>query len=156
MLDIRELLLGEPRDFELCVSHIEALYAELFGPGGLPTLHDVQQLREQLAGRGPLHWAFLARDADGAAVGFMTLAESFAIFARGRYGIINELWVHPDARAQGVGAALLLHCKAFGRARGWRRIDVTAPPGPEWDRSFDFYRKHGFTPTGRKLKTLLG
>lgn len=153
MLTIRELFLRDPRDLELLVSHIEQLYTELFGARAVPTLHEVQHLRDELTERNPPHWAFLARDADGDPVALATLAESFAVFARGYYGVINELWVRKDARSQGVGARMLEHVKGFGRERGWQRIDVSAPLGAEWDKSFEFYRRNGFTPTGRKLKT---
>jgi GNAT superfamily N-acetyltransferase len=155
MTDIRELDLEDDRDFELMVVHIEKLYTELFGPNAVPSLQDLARLRHQLSTR-PMSWVFLARDADGEPLAFVTLAESFAVFARGHYGIIGELWVRKDARSQGAGALMLEHCKAFGHARGWKRIDVSAPTDPKWDRSFDFYIKRGFTLTGRKLKCLLG
>jgi len=155
MLDIRELRLDDERDFDAFLVHIEKLYTELFGASAVPTLHDVQRLREQLAARSVAHWSFLARDADAEPVAFVNLAEAFAMFGQGHYGIINELWVRKDARSQGIGALVLEHCKSFGRLRGWRRIDVSAPASNDWDRSFRFYERHGFTLTGRKLKTLL-
>jgi GNAT superfamily N-acetyltransferase len=155
MTDIRELDLHDHRDFELMVVHIEKLYTELFGASAVPSLQDLERLREQL-GAKPMNWVFLARDADLEPVALVTLAESFAVFAGGHYGIIGELWVRGDARSQGVGAIMIEHCKAFGHARGWKRIDVSAPPGASWDRSFEFYVKRGFTFTGRKLKCLLG
>jgi GNAT superfamily N-acetyltransferase len=155
MADIRELDLQDDRDFELMVVHIEKLYTELFGPSAVPSLQDLALLRDQLEAR-PTSWVFLARDADLEPVALVTLAESFAVFAGGRYGIIGELWVRGDARSQGAGARMIEHCKSFGRARGWKRIDVSAPADPKWQRSFDFYIKRGFTFTGRKLKCLLG
>ena len=84
-----------------------------------------------------------------------TLAESFSFFARGHYGIINELWVRSDARSRGAGARMIEHCAELGRKRGWRRIDVSAPADSKWDRSFEFYRKRGFLLTGRKLKYMI-
>lgn len=155
VLTFRELDLAEDADFEQLAQHVERLYRELFGREAVPAPSELQRLREEATTHSPSHWAFLARDADPAPVAFFTLAEAFAIFARGRYGIINELWVRPDARSQGVGARVLDHCRAFGTERGWRRIDVSAPANAEWDRSFEFYRKCGFTLTGRKLKIML-
>lgn len=155
MIQIRELNLAEPTDFDLLLAHIEKLYAELFGASAVPSLEVVARLRQQIASRPPLHWAFLASDADREPVALATLAEAFAVFAHGHYGIISELWVRPDARGQGVGGDMIEHCVNFGRARGWQRIDVSAPPDSKWDPSFEFYRKRGFVLTGRKLKYLL-
>src|SRR5688572_9142566 len=107
MFDIRELNLAEDRDFELLVVHIEKLYEELFGGSGLPSLRDLDHLHQQLRTRPPQHWAFLAYDADREPVAFATLAEAFAVFATGYYGIINELWVRSDARSRGAGARMI-------------------------------------------------
>ena len=41
-------------------------------------------------------WAYLAESPDGAAIGVLTLNECAAIYARGRFGEISELYVHPD------------------------------------------------------------
>jgi GNAT superfamily N-acetyltransferase len=155
MLDIRELNLEDERDFESMVVHVEKLFTELFGASALPSLHDLAELRAQLRGGATKHWAFLAWDSDAEPIGFVTLAESFAIFSHGHYGIINELWVRSDARSQGVGRELIEHCKSFGRRRNWPRIDVSAPVSAAWDRSFNFYVQRGFVQTGRKLKLLL-
>jgi hypothetical protein len=41
---------------------------------------------------------------------------------------------------------------AVARERGWRRLDVTAPPGDAWRRTVAFYEKNGFVFTGPKLR----
>ncbi len=96
--------------------------------------------------------AFLAREETGAAVGVLTLTESFALYAGGPYGVIDELYVSPEHRSHGVGRRLLEAALAYGRGRGWRRIDVTAPPGPKWERTVRFYESQGFVFTGPKLR----
>jgi GNAT superfamily N-acetyltransferase len=58
----------------------------------------------------------------------------------------------PSHRSVGVGRLLLDAVKAYGRERGWSRIDVTAPESPRWDRTRRFYEREGFTFTGPKLK----
>jgi GNAT superfamily N-acetyltransferase len=93
----------------------------------------------------------LAR-ADGRDVGVLTLTEQFAIYAGGRYGVIDELYVAPEHRSAGVGARLLEAAAALGATRGWRRLDVTAPPGTAWERTVRFYENHGFVFTGPKLR----
>jgi hypothetical protein len=46
--------------------------------------------------------------------------------------------------------------KAFGSSRGWKRLEVTTPPLPQFDKTLSFYERVGFEITGgRKLKVLL-
>lgn len=101
------------------------------------------------------HRAFVAYSAGGTAVGVATVTEAFALYANGYYGIINEMFVMPDHRGAGIGAALIEAVKAAGQSRGWRRIDVTAPESPRWARTRGFYERAGFVFTGPKLKLLL-
>ena len=103
----------------------------------------------------PGTWTFLARGDDGQPLGVLTLVESFAIYASGAYGIINETYVVPAARSAGVGRALIDAARAVGRERGWSRIDVTAPESPRWSRTRAFYEREGFAFTGPKLKLLV-
>lgn len=68
---------------------------------------------------------FLAFTADGAAVGFTQLYPSFASALAARSFILNDLFVHPDARRQGVGAALLSAAARHGRAVGAVRLTLS-------------------------------
>jgi GNAT superfamily N-acetyltransferase len=95
---------------------------------------------------------FIAFSETVEALGIITIAENFAIYAGGNYGIINELYVEPRARSKQVGKMLLETAKAFAQAKGWRRLDVTAPLGDKWKRTVDFYVREGFVQTGPKLK----
>ena len=96
--------------------------------------------------------AFVARDDDQNVVGVITLVECFAVFTNGLFGIINELYVDPDYRSKGVGLRLLESVLAYARKAGWKRVDVTAPPGDEWRRTVAFYEREGFVFSGPKLK----
>jgi GNAT superfamily N-acetyltransferase len=97
---------------------------------------------------------FLARDNTDASIqGVLCLCESYALYAEGSYGIIPEFYVRPGHRCSGVGARLLDAAKAFGRDRGWKRLEVTTPPLPQFDRTLSFYTREGFSITGgSKLK----
>jgi GNAT superfamily N-acetyltransferase len=134
---------------------IRELYAELFGSDTTVSEQMATDLSAQLAQQERNYWVHLATNSSHEPLGLYTLAESFAVFAGGAYGVLNELWVHPTARGRGIGGRLLDHCAAFARARGWGRVDVTAPADARWDPSYAFYQKHGFVPSGRKLKLLL-
>jgi len=98
---------------------------------------------------------FAAKTSSGQIVGVMTVVETFAIYANGNYGIINEMYTTPEFRSAGVGAMLVDAAKEYGRKRGWERIDVTAPESQGWERTRHFYESQGFAFTGPKLKFVL-
>ncbi|MFO0706773.1 MAG: GNAT family N-acetyltransferase [Nitrospira sp.] len=90
---------------------------------------------------------------DRAPAGFLALYESYALYTEGPYGTIPEFYVRPSSRSQGVGAALLAEARRYGGTRNWRRLEVTTPPLPQFDRTFAFYRREGFSISGgRKMK----
>lgn len=97
---------------------------------------------------------YAAKDGDRI-VGILTLSVTFAIYANGEYGVIDEMYVDPEYRSAGVGAKLVQAAADFGRLQGWARLDVTAPESERWERTRRFYEKQGFVFTGPKLKLLL-
>ncbi len=156
MLEIRQLDLRQEHDFQTLARCTARLYRELVDDEDA-ALFEAQlgRIRRQLIENSPQHWAFVATQGGDSPLAFFTLAESFALFAHGRYGILNELWVDSAKRSLGIGAQVIHHCRAFGKGRGWLRIDVSAPPDSRWDRSLQFYRSCGFVLTGRKLKIFI-
>lgn len=103
------------------------------------------------------YFVFLAREARaGGEVGFAALCESRALYAEGAFGILPEFYVRPAYRSAGVGRRLVEAARAFSRARGWKRLEVTTPPLPEFERTLRFYEREGFSISGgRKLRALL-
>ncbi|MES2408088.1 MAG: GNAT family N-acetyltransferase [Pseudomonadota bacterium] len=102
------------------------------------------------------YYVLVARDEEGTEVGFATLCESFALYAEGAYGTIPELYVRPQQRSRQVGQQLIQAAKAFGQARQWKRLEVTTPQLPQFDRTLAFYEREGFSIAGgRKLKMAL-
>jgi GNAT superfamily N-acetyltransferase len=97
---------------------------------------------------------FLARDLmDESVCGFVSLAESHALYAGGAIGTIPELFVRPAHRSFGVGEQLVARAKQWARSREWTRLEVTTPPLPQFDRTLLFYERQGFSLSGgRKLK----
>jgi GNAT superfamily N-acetyltransferase len=63
---------------------------------------------------------FLARAADGAAVGFASLFWTWDTTEGGRIAVMNDLYVDADARGGGVGTSLVEACRAEARGRGAR------------------------------------
>jgi len=147
-----EIVAAGQADRAAVVRLVARLLAELEdSPVEFAGLDEAGALRA-LAADGGAFQAFLAREGGDEPVGVLTLTETFAIYAGGRYGVIDELYVAPEHRWRGIGRRLLEAAFAHGRARGWRRIDVTAPPGPKWERTARFYESQGFVFTGPKLR----
>lgn len=88
--------------------------------------------------------AFLAYDANGTPVGLLTLNEVSALYVAGSLGWIQELYVAPEARSLGAGQRLLAAAIAYGRERGWQRLEVNTPDAESWPRTVAFYRREGF------------
>lgn len=141
--------LCEITDTSLIKEYIGKLYSELFGNSAIPSDTSFQKIFDELSEN--THFAYEVKY-ENEVVAFVTLSESFSIFAHGRYGIINELWVNEAYRSKGIGKAVIQEVVKLSHVHGWSRIDVTAPPSEKWDRTFDFYQKCGFEFTGRKLK----
>lgn len=99
---------------------------------------------------------FIAREANNSPAGFIALYESHALYAEGAFGTIPELYVRPEYRSLELGRRLLSRARSFGVSRGWRRLEVTTPPLPQFDSTLAFYERQGFAITGgRKLKVSL-
>ncbi|ALA58451.1 GNAT family N-acetyltransferase [Nitrospira moscoviensis] len=111
-----------------------------------------RRARTWMADGSSLVW--LARDSESRQiVGFMAFYEGYALYAEGAFGTMSELFVRRAFRSQGVGAALIHEAKRVAKARRWTRIEVTTPPLPQFDRTYEFYTRHGFTVSGgRKMK----
>src|SRR5262245_58239095 len=78
-------------------------------------------------------------------LGFLALYESYALYTEGVYGTIPEFYVQPVHRSKGIGAMLIGEARRIGQSRGWRRIEVTTPPLPQFDRTMAFYQREGFS-----------
>jgi GNAT superfamily N-acetyltransferase len=69
----------------------------------------------------------LAR-ADGTAVGFATIFWSWATTSAQRIGVMNDLFVVPEARGTGAAEALIEACRAECAARGAGRLTWQTAP----------------------------
>lgn len=98
--------------------------------------------------------AYLAIDDFDKVVGIITLGESGAVYAGGKFGIIHEFYIDPAIRSYGVGKLLIEAAKQKSLTLNWRRLEVGAPSYPEWKRTKEFYLKEGFQEIGPRLKWL--
>jgi GNAT superfamily N-acetyltransferase len=64
----------------------------------------------------------LARDGGGRAVGFATVYWSWETLNAGRIGVMNDLFVAPEARGGGLAEALIEACRERCAAKGAGRL----------------------------------
>ncbi len=100
------------------------------------------------------HSTLLATDDEGDAVGVLTIVETLSLYAGGYIGVLNELYVTPDYRSEGVGKILLDAAKALAEERGWKRLEVTTP-GEEYAKTLRFYEREGFMEIGPRYKYIV-
>jgi len=129
---------------------VHSLLSELYPNSELEPSFFTDAAKKLLGNREGV-WAFLATTNAARDVGLITLHECAAICSGGQFGEISELYVIPEYRPKSVGALLLDTAIAFGRKRGWPNIEVGAPSPPAWQRTVDFYQRHGFEVIGPRL-----
>ena len=89
----------------------------------------------------PDRGAQLVAEADGRLLGFATLYRCFDTLLADRVLVMNDLFVDPASRNEGVGAALFDASLAYASVRGYARLDwVTAQDNRAAQR---FYERHG-------------
>ncbi len=141
-----------PADHDSVTSLVLRLLSELFDPVECGYSREtLAPAVEKLICDGSGSWALLAYRDQDAPVGILTLNECTAIYAFGRFGEISELYVDPESRSAGVGAALVDEAIRFGRERGWSLLEVGAPDVSKWQRTVDFYLRRGFSMVGPRL-----
>lgn len=106
---------------------------------------------EELLSEG--HYAAIIVWADDTPIAVSTISETYALYAGGKIGIIQEFYVIPEFRSSGVGAQLIEQVKNYGQPLGWSCIELCTPPLPEFKRALSFYENNGLIPVGgRKMR----
>jgi ribosomal protein S18 acetylase RimI-like enzyme len=120
--EIRVEEVTEP--FDGLVPAVGALVRQLSRSSPEPSTAEVEEIV-----RSPACHLLLARDADGAIVGMLTLAV-FRI-PTGLRAWIEDVVVDEAARGRGVGAALTDAAIKIANQRGARTVDLTSRPSRE-------------------------
>lgn len=99
----------------------------------------------------------LVAEEQGQIVGVLGVSWQVAIRIPGRYGLIQELWVHPERRGRTIGGDLLAALFKLARSQQVTRLEVGLPserfshlPATE-----AFYVSCGFKAIGMRMRMLL-
>lgn len=135
---------------EVIMQLLKELYIELGEEKESIAFLSVQLVQDVL--RTKQTQAYLIYNHNLEEIGVLTLTESQAFYAGGKYGVIDEMYIKPGYRSNNLGSQIMLQIQDIARQQGWKRIDVTAPTEERWQRTVEFYKKNGFEFTGPKLK----
>jgi branched-chain amino acid aminotransferase len=141
-------------DAPAVASAVEALLIELGGerPSTAALEEGVQTLvADEDAG------ALLVAEDEGTIVGILAASWQYAIHVPGRYGTIQDLWVHPDWRSRALGRELVLALVREAADAGVPRLEVGLPQASfaGLGATERFYRENDFTPLGPRMRRLL-
>ncbi|HEY7457051.1 MAG TPA: GNAT family N-acetyltransferase [Solirubrobacterales bacterium] len=133
---------------------VESLLIELGGER--PSATDLRDAARALA-TDPDRGALLVAEDDGEIVGVLAASWQHAIHVPGRYGTIQDLWVHPEWRSRELGRELILALVRRAAEAGVPRLEVGLPQESfaQLDATERFYRDNGFTPLGPRMRRLL-
>lgn len=133
---------------------VEALLIELGGER--PSTTALQAAARTLA-EDPQAGALLVAEYEGAIVGVCAVSWQYAIHVPGRYGTIQDLWVHPEWRSRALGRELILALVRQATELGVARLEVGLPQESfaQLAATERFYRENGFTPLGPRMRRIL-
>lgn len=117
-------------------------------------LNETMERCEHLINEG--HYTAIIGEYDNQAIAVATITETYALYAGGTIGLIQEFYVSPEFRSSGVGSMLIEQVQQYGDVRKWACIELCTPPLPEFERTLQFYQNNGLTPVGgRKMRQAL-
>jgi len=105
---------------------------------------DERALKENLFADQPVAHALLAQTHDGKIIGFALYFFNFSTFL-GKPGLyLEDLYVRPESRGQGVGLGLLAHLAKIAEQRGCGRMEWSVL---DWNvNAIEFYQRLGAAP----------
>jgi GNAT superfamily N-acetyltransferase len=153
---------AEPGDVAAVMDGVTRLLVELGGEGPAPA--EMERAIAELAGDGEMGALLVAVAGDegpkgqqGQVIGVLAASWQHAIHVPGRYGTIQDLWVHPEWRGKAIGRDLLAAFSEVARAEGARRVEVGLPREdfPGLAQTEAFYRANGFVHLGPRMRRVL-
>lgn len=102
------------------------------------------------------HYAAIIGSHNDTPIAVVTMSETYALYAGGKIGVIQEFYVSPDFRASGIGSMLIEQVKMYGNEHEWSCIELCTPPLPAFEHTLNFYQKNGLNAVGgRKMRQAL-
>lgn len=152
-VEVRE---GTEADVHAAAAGVGELLVELSGGG--PSAGELEAATAELVRDRGLG-ALLVAEAGGedGIVGVLAASWQHAIHVPGRYGTIQDLWVHPAWRSRAVGHELVEAYCELARGEGAKRIEVGLPR-EDFERieaTTAFYRANGFEHLGPRMRRKL-
>lgn len=149
--DIRE---ATHEDVPAIVASVCGLVEELGGKAGGTDAHE--QTAHALIDDGSAGIVLVAENLREI-VGVLGVSWQIAIRIPGRYGLIQELWVHPAFRGMTIGGDLIVALFDIARKQGVARLEVGLPSEryPHLNATEAFYVNNGFTTIGTRMRRLL-
>lgn len=141
-------------DVPATAAAVEALLIELGGER--PSTAQLEEAARRLVEDGETG-ALLVAEADGEIVGVLAASWQHAIHVPGRYGTIQDLWVHRDWRSRAVGHELIEALASLAGELGVGRLEVGLPQESfaQIEATERFYLGNGFTQLGPRMRRLL-
>ena len=144
MLNVR---LATPGDRDEVLRLVRGLLTEL---GGSPAPADeLSGVFTELVGGGGAGFVVIAEE-DGVANAVCTASFVTALRTVGRYVVLQEMFVEPEARSSGVGRAVVEFALEHAAARGCEVVELGTPR--VGDRQIEFYERAGFENIGARMR----
>ncbi len=127
----------DEEDVPLIMEFIKAIAD--FEDLGDSVLASEEDIRKSLFGPKPFAEAAIA-EVNKEPAGFVTYFHNFSSFV-GKPGLyVEDIYVHPEYRKQGVGRSLMAYCARIARERGCGRMDWSVL---NWNPARKFYENLG-------------
>jgi GNAT superfamily N-acetyltransferase len=125
--------------------------------GGKPASRDALEEAARTLVEDPTAGVLLVADSDGVLTGLLGASWQHAVRIPGRYGLIQELWIHPSWRGRAIGGDLVAALIEHARKRGIGRLEVGLPSErfPHLAATEAFYVHNGFAAIGTRMRRLL-
>ena len=139
--------LASADDRDTALGLVRALLIELGGQP--PPADDLFPVFDRLVTDIDAGFIVVGESASGV-VSVCTVSFLDAIRTRGRYAIIQEMFVEPEWRSSGVGMEVLQFTLNHAVAHGCQTVELGTPF--HGDRQIQFYRRAGFAEVGARLR----
>lgn len=149
--EVREATLA---DVPAVVAGVSELLIEL---GGKPAARDALEQTTRAVINDADAGVVLVAESLGDIVGVLGVSWQTAIRVAGRYGLIQELWVHTAVRGMTIGGDLLVALFELARRQSVSRLEVGLPGEgfPNLGATEAFYLNNGFTTIGMRMRRVL-